>query len=73
MAPAVYTRLYTLTETAKYMIFADAESLIYNHLYDKDDKLSSATAVIFGQQESAGRKSRLGDVTVGLSADWLRY
>ena len=57
MAPAVYTRLYTLTGNKKYMIFADAEfKATYNHLYDKDDKLFFRDSRYFGQQEANGKK-----------------
>ena len=61
MAPAVYTRLYTLTGNKKYMIFADAEfKATYNHLYDKDDKLFFRDSRYFGQQEANGKKGILG-------------
>lgn len=57
MAPAVYTRLYTLTGNKKYMLFADAEfKATYNHLYDTDDKLFFRDSRYFGQQEANGKK-----------------
>lgn len=57
MAPAVYTRLYTLTGNRKYMIFADAEfKATYNHLYDKEEKLFFRDSRYFNQKEANGRK-----------------
>lgn len=56
------------------MIFADAEfKATYNHLYDKDDKLFFRDSRYFGQQEANGKRYSGDAVTVGLSADWLRY
>lgn len=57
MAPAVYTRLYTLTGNKKYMMFADTEfKATYNHLYDKDEKLFFRDSRYFGQKEANGKK-----------------
>ncbi len=57
MAPAVYTRLYTLTGNRKYMIFADAEfKATYNHLYDKEEKLFFRDSRYFNQKEANGQK-----------------
>lgn len=57
MAPAVYTRLYTLTGNRKYMIFADAEfKATYNHLYDKEEKLFFRDSRYFNQKETNGQK-----------------
>ena len=40
MAPAIFTRLYTLTGDKKYLKFAHKEYLdCYEHLYDKDEHL----------------------------------
>lgn len=57
MAPAVYTRLYTLTGNRKYMIFADAEfKATYNHLYDKEEKLFFRDSRYFNQKEANEQK-----------------
>lgn len=57
MAPAVYTRLYTLTGNRKYMIFSDAEfKATYNHLYDKEEKLFFRDSRYFNQKEANGQK-----------------
>ncbi|WP_374048103.1 glycoside hydrolase family 105 protein [uncultured Parabacteroides sp.] len=57
MAPAVYTRLYTLTGNRKYMIFADTEfKATYNHLYDKEEKLFFRDSRYFNQKEANGQK-----------------
>ena len=57
MAPAVYTRLYTLTGNRKYMIFADAEfKATYNHLYYKEEKLFFRDSRYFNQKEANGQK-----------------
>ena len=57
MAPAVYTRLYTLTGNRKYMIFADTEfKATYNHLYDKKEKLFFRDSRYFNQKEANGQK-----------------
>ena len=66
MAPGVYTRLYTLTGNRKYMHFADSEfRATYNHLYDKDEDLSIATAATSDRKKPTARRFS-GDVaTVG--------
>lgn len=57
MAPAIYTRLYTLTGNRKYMIFADAEfKATYNHLYDQEEDLFYRDSRYFGQKEANGKK-----------------
>lgn len=57
MAPAVYTRLYSLTGNKKYMMFADAEfKATYNHLYDKDEDLFFRDSRYFGKEEANGKK-----------------
>lgn len=57
MAPAVYTRLYSLTGNKKYMMFADAEfKATYNHLYDKDEDMFFRDSRYFGKEEANGKK-----------------
>lgn len=57
MAPAVYTRLYTLTGNKKYMFFADNEfKATYNHLYDKEEKLFYRDSRYFNQKEANRKK-----------------
>ncbi len=57
MAPAVYTRLYSLTGNRKYMHFMDAEfKATYNHLYDKEEKLFYRDSRYFDQREANGKK-----------------
>lgn len=57
MAPAVYTRLYTLTGNKKYMFFADSEfKATYNHLYDKKEELFYRDSRYFNQKEANGKK-----------------
>lgn len=57
MAPAVYSRLYSLTGNKKYMHFMDAEfKATYNHLYDKEDKLFYRDSRYFDKRETNGEK-----------------
>lgn len=57
MAPAVYTRLYSLTGNRKYMHFMDAEfKATYNHLYDKEEKMFYRDSRYFDQREANGKK-----------------
>lgn len=57
MAPAVYSRLYTMTGNKKYMHFADAEfRASYNHLYDRNEKLFYRDSRYFDKLEPNGKK-----------------
>lgn len=57
MAPAVYTRLYTMTGDRKYMEFADKEfKATYFHLFDKDENLFYRDSRYFDKKEANGKK-----------------
>ena len=57
MAPAVYSRLYTLTGNKAFMEFADKEfKITYDHLYDKEEKLFYRDAKYFGKKEANGEQ-----------------
>lgn len=57
MAPAVYSRLYTITGNKNFMKFADKEfKATYNHLYNKEEKLFFRDANYFGKKENNGKK-----------------
>lgn len=57
MAPAMYTRLYSLTGNRKYMHFMDAEfKATYNHLYDKEEKKFYRDGCYFDPPEANGEK-----------------
>ncbi len=57
MAPAVYTRLYSLTGDKKYIRFADKEfKATYSHLYDKEEHLFFRDSRYFGKTEANGKK-----------------
>lgn len=57
MAPAVFTRLYTLTGNKQYLKFMHKEFIAcYEHLYDKDEHLFYRDANYFGKHNSMGKK-----------------
>lgn len=57
MAPAIYSRLYTMTGNEKYMDFADKEfKATYFHLFDKDECLFYRDSRYFGKEEANGQK-----------------
>lgn len=57
MAPAVYSRLYTITGNKSFMKFADKElKATYDHLYDKKEKLFYRDAKYFVKREANGEK-----------------
>jgi rhamnogalacturonyl hydrolase YesR len=57
MAPAVYTRLYSITGDKKYIKFAFKEyAACYNHLYDKDEHLFYRDGNYIGKTNAAGKK-----------------
>lgn len=57
MAPAVYSRLYTLTGNKKYMIFADSEfKTTCDFLFDKKESLFYRDSRYFNQREANGEK-----------------
>lgn len=57
MAPAVFTRLYTMTGDKKYIEFAHKEfQATYDHLYDKEEHLFLRDAKYIGVTESNGKK-----------------
>lgn len=57
MAPAVYTRLYTITGKKKYIKFADKEfKATYNYLYDKEEHLFYRDSRYLGKTETNGKK-----------------
>lgn len=57
MAPAVYSRLYSITGNKDFMKFADKEfKATYNHLYDKEESLFYRDAKYFDKKEANGKK-----------------
>lgn len=57
MAPAVYSRLYTLTGDKKYMKFAHKEfEATYNHLFDKEEHLFFRDGKYLTRKEANGAK-----------------
>ena len=77
MAPAIFTRLYTLTGDKKYLKFAHKEYLdCYEHLYDKDEHLFFRDGKYLNAKDEKGGRvfwSRgIGWVLVGL-AEVLKY
>lgn len=57
MAPAVYTRLYSITGEKRFIKFADKEfKACYEHLYDKEEHLFYRDAKYFDMRENNGRK-----------------
>lgn len=57
MAPAVFTRLYTLTGDKKYLKFAHKEFLAcYNHLYNQKEHLFFRDASYFGKKNTEGKE-----------------
>ncbi len=57
MAPAVYTRLYSITGDERFMKFADKEfRACYNQLYDKDERLFFRDSNYLNSLEKNGNK-----------------
>ena len=57
MAPAIFTRLYTLTGDKKYLKFAHKEYLdCYEHLYDKDEHLFFRDGKYLNAKDEKGGK-----------------
>jgi rhamnogalacturonyl hydrolase YesR len=57
MAPAVYSRLYTITGDKKFMDFADHEfKATYQHLYDTEEKLFYRDANYLDKREANEEK-----------------
>ena len=77
MAPAIFTRLYTLTGDKKYLKFAHKEYLdSYEHLYDKDDHLFFRDGKYLNAKDEKGGKvfwSRGNGWVLGGLAEVLKY
>ena len=57
MAPAVFTRLYSMTGDKKYIKFAYNEYIAcYNHLYDRDEHLFYRDGNYIGKANDEGKK-----------------
>lgn len=77
MAPAIFTRLYTLTGDKKYLKFAHKEYLdCYEHLYDKDEHLFFRDGKYLNAKDEKGGKvfwSRGNGWVLGGLAEVLKY
>ena len=77
MAPAIFTRLYTLTGDKKYLKFAHKEYLdCYEHLYDKDEHLFFRDGKYLNAKDEKGGKvfwSRGKGWVLGGLAEVLKY
>ena len=77
MAPAIFTRLYTLTGDKKYLKFAHKEYLdCYEHLYDKDEHLFFRDGKYLNAKDEKGGKvfwSRGNGWVLGGLAKVLKY
>ena len=77
MAPAIFTRLYTLTGDKKYLKFAHNEYLdCYEHLYDKDEHLFFRDGKYLNAKDEKGGKvfwSRGNGWVLGGLAEVLKY
>ena len=77
MAPAIFTRLYTLTGDKKYLKFAHKEYLdCYEHLYDKDEHLFFRAGKYLNAKDEKGGKvfwSRGNGWVLGGLAEVLKY
>ena len=77
MAPAIFTRLYTLTGDKKYLKFAHKEYLdCYEHLYDKDEHLFFRDGKYLNAKDEKGGKvfwSRGHGWVLGGLAEVLKY
>lgn len=77
MAPAIFTRLYTLTGGKKYLKFAHKEYLdCYEHLYDKDEHLFFRDGKYLNAKDEKGGKvfwSRGNGWVLGGLAEVLKY
>ena len=77
MAPAIFTRLYTLTGDKKYLKFAHKEYLdCYEHLYDKDEHLFFRDGKYLNAKDEKGGKvfwSRGNGGVLGGWAEVLKY
>lgn len=77
MAPAIFTRLYTLTGDKKYLKFAHKEYLdCYEHLYDKDEHLFFRGGKYLNAKDEKGGKvfwSRGNGWVLGGLAEVLKY
>ena len=77
MAPAIFTRLYTLTGDKKYLKFAHKEYLdCYEHLYDKDEHLFFRDGKYLNAKDEKGGKvfwSRGNVWVLGGLAEVLKY
>ena len=77
MAPAIFTRLYTLTGDKKYLKFAHKEYLdCYEHLYDKDEHLFFRDGKYLNAKDEKGGKvfwSRGPGWVLGGLAEVLKY
>ena len=77
MAPAIFTRLYTLTGDKKYLKFAHKEYLdCYEHLYDKDEHLFFRDGKYLNAKDENGGNvfwSRGNGWVLGGLAEVLKY
>lgn len=77
MAPAIFTRLYTLTGDKKYLKFSHKEYLdCYEHLYDKDEHLFFRDGKYLNAKDEKGGKvfwSRGNGWVLGGLAEVLKY
>lgn len=77
MAPAIFTRLYTLIGDKKYLKFAHKEYLdCYEHLYDKDEHLFFRDGKYLNAKDEKGGKvfwSRGNGWVLGGLAEVLKY
>ena len=77
MAPAIFTRLYTLSGDKKYLKFAHKEYLdCYEHLYDKDEHLFFRDGKYLNAKDEKGGKvfwSRGNGWVLGGLAEVLKY
>lgn len=77
MAPAIFTRLYTLTGDKKYLKFAHKEYLdCYEHLYDKDEHLFFRDGKYLNAKDEKGGKvfwTRGNGWVLGGLAEVLKY
>lgn len=77
MAPAIFTRLHTLTGDKKYLKFAHKEYLdCYEHLYDKDEHLFFRDGKYLNAKDEKGGKvfwSRGNGWVLGGLAEVLKY